>query len=72
MKKRIKIRKEIESIIFNSDKKQKVYFLLAQHVEESCLIPKNLRDITKLLFNIQKKWLKSYFEELKLLKDKNL
>ena len=35
-------------------------------------IPKNLGDITKLLANIQKKWLEFYLEKLKLLKDRNV
>jgi len=35
-------------------------------------IPKNLGDITKLLANIQKKWLEFYLEKLKLLKDRNI
>ena len=34
---------------------KQIHFLLVQHVVEFCPIPKNLRDIAKLLANIQKK-----------------
>jgi len=53
---------------------EKIHFLLVQHATESCPIPKSLGDITRLLANIQKKWLESCFEKLKSisLKDKNV
>jgi len=51
---------------------EQICFLLAQHAVESCPIPKNLRDIAKLPVDIQKKWLESCLEKLKLLKDKNI
>jgi len=46
-------------------KVEQIHFLLAQHTTESCPIPKSLRDITRLLADIQKKWLESCLEELK-------
>ena len=49
-------------------KVEKTYFLIVQHAVESCPIPINLRDITKLPANIQKKWLKFCLKILKLLK----
>jgi len=51
---------------------EQIYFLLVQCTTESCPIPKNLRDITRLPANIQKKWLEFCLEELKSLKDKNV
>jgi len=51
---------------------EKIFFLLAQHTVESFPISKNLGDITRLLANIQKKWLESCLEELKSLKDRNI
>ena len=51
---------------------EQICFLLAQCTTESCLISKNLGDITRLPTNIQKKWLESCLEELKLLKDRNV
>ena len=45
---------------------------LYQCAAESCPTPKNLGDITKLPADIQKKWLESYLEKLKLLKDRNV
>jgi len=36
-------------------KVEQICFLLTQCVTKSCPIPKNLRDITRLLANIQKK-----------------
>ena len=51
---------------------KQIHFLLAQCTTESCPILKNLGNITKLLTNIQKKWLKFYLKELKLLKDRNV
>jgi len=45
---------------------------LVQHATEFCPISKNLGDVTKLLADIQKRWLESYLEELKSLKDKNV
>ena len=51
---------------------EQIHFLLAQHAIESCPIPKNLGDITKLPVNIQKKWLESCLKGLKLLKDRNV
>ena len=39
-----------------------------QCIAESCLISKNLENITKLPADIQKKWLEFYLEKLKLLK----
>jgi len=50
---------------------EQICFLLVQHAAESCSIPKNLEDVTKLPAYIQKKWLESYLEKLKSLKDKN-
>jgi len=43
-------------------------------VEKICflLIPKSLRNITRLLADIQKKWLEFCLEELKSLTDKNV
>jgi len=35
---------------------EQIYFFLVQHTVKSCLIPKNLGDVTKLLADIQKKW----------------
>ena len=34
---------------------EQIHFLLAQHATESCPIPKNLGDVTRLLADIQKK-----------------
>ena len=51
---------------------EQICFLLAQYVAKSHLIPKSPRDITKLLANIQKKWLNFYFEKLKLFKDRKV
>ena len=51
---------------------EKIHFFLAQCIAESCPIPKNLGDIAEILANIQKKWLESYLEKLKLLKDRNV
>ena len=51
---------------------EQICFFLAQCVIESCPIPKNLGDVTRLLADIQKKWLKSCLEKLKLLKDRNI
>jgi len=45
---------------------------LVQHTTEFCPISKNLGDVTELLADIQKRWLESYLEELKSLKDKNV
>jgi len=53
-------------------KVEQICFLLAQHVAESFLIPKNLEDVTKLPTNIQKKWLESCLEKLKSFKDRNV
>jgi len=50
---------------------EKICFLLAQHTTESFPIPKSLRNVTRLLADIQKKWLESYLKELKSLKDRN-
>ena len=36
-------------------KVEQICFLLTQHITESCPTPKNLKDITRLLTNIQKK-----------------
>jgi len=43
-------------------------FPLVQHAAESCTVSKNLGDITKLLADIQRKWLEFYLEKLKSLK----
>ena len=51
---------------------EKICFFLAQYVQESCPISKSLGNVTRLLADIQKKWLKFCFEELKLLKDRNI
>jgi len=51
---------------------EQICFLLAQCTTESCPIPKNLGNVTKLLADIQKKWLESCFEELKSLKNRNV
>ena len=51
---------------------EQIHFLLAQYAAESCPIPKSLGDITRLLANIQKKWLESCLEELKSLKERNV
>jgi len=51
---------------------EQIFFFLAQCAIESCPIPKNLGDVTRLLADIQKKWLKSCLEKLKLLKDRNV
>ena len=51
---------------------EQICFFLAQCVAESCPISKSLRDITRLPANIQKKWLKSCLEKLKLLKERNI
>jgi len=34
---------------------KQIHFFLAQYIAKSCLISKNLRDVAKLLANIQKK-----------------
>jgi len=54
------------------EKVEQICFLLAQHVTESCPIPKSLGDITRLPADIQKKWLKSCLKKLRLLKDRNI
>ena len=41
--------------LVREDRVEQIYFLLAQCVTESCPIFKNLRDITRLLADIQKK-----------------
>ena len=51
---------------------EKIHFFLVQCATESCSILKSLGDITRLLADIQKKWLKSCLEELKSLKDRNV
>ena len=51
---------------------EQICFLLAQHAAESCPIPKNLEDVTKLPTDIQKKWLESCLEKLKSFKDRNV
>jgi len=51
---------------------EQIYFLLAQYIVESCPIPKILGDVTRLLANIQKKWLESCLEKLKSIKDRNV
>ena len=43
-----------------------------QCIAESCLISKNLENITKLPADIQKKWLEFYLEKLKLLKNRSV
>jgi len=48
---------------------EQTHFFLAQY---ACPISKSLKDITRLLANIQNKWLEFYLEELKLLKDRNV
>jgi len=53
------------------ERAEKICFLLAQCAIESCPMSKNLRDITRLPADIQKKWLKSCLEKLKLLKNRN-
>ena len=54
------------------EKIEQIHFLLAQCATQSCPIPKNLRNVTRLPADIQKKWLKSCLEKLKLLKDRNV
>jgi len=49
-----------------------IHFILAQCAVESCPISKILGDVTKLLADIQKKWLKSCLEGLNLLKNRNI
>jgi len=51
---------------------EQICFLLAQCITESCPISKNLEDVTRLSADIQKKWLESCLEKLKLLKDRNV
>ena len=51
---------------------EQICFLLAQYAIESCPIPKDLGDVTRLLADTQKKWLESCFEKLKSLKDRNV
>ena len=51
---------------------EQICFLLTQCVTEFCPIHKSLRDVTRLLADIQKKWLEFYLEELKSLTDKNV
>ena len=51
---------------------EKICFFLTQYVAESCPISKSLEYVTRLLADIQKKWLEFCFEELKLLKDRNI
>ena len=50
---------------------EQIHFFLVQYATESCPIPKSLGDVIKLLADIQKKQLVSYFEKLKLLKNRN-
>ena len=50
---------------------ERICFLLAQYTAESCPISKSLGDVIRLLANIQKKWLESCLEKLKLLKNRN-
>jgi len=51
---------------------EQIFFLLIQHVAESCTISKSFGDIIRLLANIQNKWLESCLEKLKLLKNRNI
>ena len=51
---------------------EQIQFLLAQYAAESCPIPKSLGDVTRLLADIQKKWLEFCLEKVKLLKDRNI
>jgi len=41
------------------EKVEQIHFFLVQHIAESCSIPKSLRDVIRLLADIQKKWLES-------------
>ena len=54
------------------EKVEQICFLLAQYAVDSCSIPKNLGDVTRLPANIQKKWLESCLKKLKSLKDRNV
>ena len=47
---------------------EQIYFFLTQYATKSCPIPKSLGNITRLLADIQKKWLEFYLEKLKSLK----
>ena len=62
----------ITSYFAREGRVEQICFILAWHVTDSCPIPKSLGDVTRLPADIQKKWSKSYFEELKLLKDRNV
>ena len=62
----------ITSYFAREGRVEQICFILAWHVADSCPIPKSLGDVTRLPADIQKKWSKSYLEELKLLKNKNV
>ena len=59
--KQVFVKHKVESFVI--ERVKQICFLLAQHTTESCPISKNLGDVTKLLADIQKKWLESCFEE---------
>jgi len=49
---------------------EQICFLLAQYAAESFPISKSLEDVTRLLADNQKKWLKSCLKKLELFKDR--
>jgi len=49
-----------------------ICFLLALKATETHVLPKTFKDVAKLPADSKKKWLESYLEELKLLKDRDV
>jgi len=49
-----------------------IHFFLALRATETHSQPKTFKDITKLLADSKKRWLKSCLKELKLLKDRDV
>jgi len=49
-----------------------ICFLLALRATKTHVLPKTFKDIAKLPADSKKKWLESYLEELKLLKDRDV
>jgi len=49
-----------------------ICFLLALRATETHVLPKIFKDVAKLPADSKKRWLESYFEELKSLKDRDV
>jgi len=49
-----------------------ICFLLVLRATETHVLPKTFKDVTKLPADSKKRWLESYLEELKLLKDRDV